>query len=82
MLSQVQKSLICSLVAISACVQRDIPSLFAELVPTMLEGESLGPIINGRSVHFIDLTEKRGGTQIIPQTSVRHILIQTSEIMT
>ena len=62
--------------------ESDIPSLFAELVPTMLEGESLGPIINGRSVHFIDLTEKRGGTQIIPQTSVRHILIQTSEIMT
>jgi peptidyl-prolyl cis-trans isomerase SurA len=62
--------------------ESDIPSLFAELVPTMLEGESLGPIINGRSVHFIYLTEKRGGTQIIPQTSVRHILIQTSEIMT
>jgi peptidyl-prolyl cis-trans isomerase SurA len=62
--------------------ESDIPSLFAELVPTMLEGDSLGPIINGRSVHFIYLAEKRGGTQIIPQTSVRHILIQTSEIMT
>ena len=60
----------------------DIPSLFAELVPTMQEGESHGPIINGRSVHFIYLAEKRGGTQIIPQTSVRHILIQPSEIMT
>ena len=60
----------------------DIPSLFAELVPTMQEGESQGPIINGRSVHFIYLAEKRGGTQIIPQTSVRHILIQPSEIMT
>ena len=60
----------------------DIPSLFAELVPTMQEGESQGPIINGRSVHFIYLAEKRGGIQIIPQTSVRHILIQPSEIMT
>ena len=60
----------------------DIPSLFAELVPTMQEGESQGPIINGRSVHFIYLAEKRGGTHIIPQTSVRHILIQPSEIMT
>ena len=60
----------------------DIQSLFAELVPTMQEGESQGPIINGRSVHFIYLAEKRGGTQIIPQTSVRHILIQPSEIMT
>lgn len=60
----------------------DIPSLFAELAPTMQEGESQGPIINGRSVHFIYLAEKRGGTQIIPQTSVRHILIQPSEITT
>lgn len=62
--------------------ESDIPSLFAELVPTMQEGEGQGPIINGRSVHFIYLAEKRGGTQIIPQTSVRHILIQPSEIMT
>lgn len=48
--------------------ESDIPSLFAELVPTMQEGESQGPIINGRSVHFIYLAENA----VVPRSSHKH----------
>lgn len=62
--------------------ESDLPSLFAPIAPTMEQGSFAGPIENGRSFHFIYLLEKRGGTQIIPQTLVRHILIKPSEILT
>jgi peptidyl-prolyl cis-trans isomerase SurA len=62
--------------------ESELPSLFAPIAPEMNEGESRGPITNGQAFHFIYLLEKRGGTQIIPQTKVRHILIKPSEILT
>jgi peptidyl-prolyl cis-trans isomerase SurA len=48
----------------------------------MREGGYAGPIENGNAFHFIYLLEKRGGTQMIPQTRARHILIKPSEILT
>ena len=62
--------------------ESDLPSLFAPIAPEMSEGETRGPIANGQAFHFIFLVEKRGGTRIIPQSKVRHILIKPSEILT
>ena len=62
--------------------QSELPSLFADTVVNMQEGGYAGPIENGNAFHFIYLLEKRGGTQIIPQTRARHILIKPSEILT
>ena len=62
--------------------QAELPSLFTDIVVNMREGGYAGPIENGNSFHFIYLLEKRGGTQIIPQTRARHILIKPSEILT
>ena len=62
--------------------QAELPSLFTDIVVNMREGGYAGPIENGNSFHFIYLLEKRGGTQMIPQTRARHILIKPSEILT
>jgi len=62
--------------------QAELPSLFTDIVVNMREGGYAGPIENGNAFHFIYLLEKRGGTQIIPQTRARHILIKPSEILT
>ena len=62
--------------------QAELPSLFTDIVVNMREGGYAGPIENGNAFHFIYLLEKRGGTQMIPQTRARHILIKPSEILT
>lgn len=61
-----------------------IPSLFADLVPTMRPGEIQGPIRSPSGFHIIKLIEVRGEEgeeHAISETRVRHILIRTNEVV-
>ena len=59
----------------------ELPSLFADVAPKLASNGISKPIRNASGFHIVKLLEKRGGSSvIIPQTHVRHILIQTNEI--
>lgn len=58
-----------------------LPTLFADLVPSLKVGQVAKPIVAGSGIHLIKLMDKRGGaTQIVEQSRVRHILIRPTEI--
>lgn len=60
----------------------DLPTLFAEIAPTLEEGQTAKPARSQAGFHILKLKAKRGETkQIVKQTKVRHILLKTSEIM-
>lgn len=60
----------------------EIPSLFAEVVPTMQPNEIKGPLKNSSGFHIIKLAEIRGGQpSVVSQIKARHILIKTNEIV-
>ena len=61
-----------------------LPTMFADIAPEMSEGELRGPIQSGSGFHLIKLLEKRGAKAEgqVPQTQVKHVLIQPSEIRT
>lgn len=59
----------------------ELPSIFADVVPSMNPGDVNGPIKSSSGFHIIKLEEKRGGTQVlVDQTAVRHILIKPTEL--
>jgi peptidyl-prolyl cis-trans isomerase SurA len=59
-----------------------LPTLFADIVPTMQVGEIAEPIRSSSGFHIIRLDETEGNEPIIEdQTQARHILIKTNEIM-
>ena len=58
----------------------DIPSMFAEIVPTLERGET-GKVKSGSGFHLIYLEDVRD-EQLVAQTEVRHILIKPSEVLT
>jgi peptidyl-prolyl cis-trans isomerase SurA len=59
-----------------------LPSLFADQVPGMQEGEIVGPIRSPSGFHIIKMLESRGGgTSAATKTHVRHILLKTSEVL-
>jgi peptidyl-prolyl cis-trans isomerase SurA len=60
----------------------ELPSIFSELVPSMLVGEVAGPIQSPGGLHLVQLINKSGGPQMIEQTHARHILVKPSEIRT
>ena len=61
--------------------ESELPSLFAETVVGLKEGEISSPIRSGAGFHILKLREKRGNTvKYEDQTLVRHILVQPSEI--
>lgn len=61
--------------------QGELPSLFADIVPTLKVGKASQPIKSGSGYHIIMIEEKRGGTsKMVKQTRARHILIQANEI--
>lgn len=59
----------------------EIPSMFAEIVPTLKPGET-GKVRSGSGFHLVYVENARGREQLIEQTEVRHILIKPSEVMT
>jgi peptidyl-prolyl cis-trans isomerase SurA len=60
----------------------DLPSLFADLAPTMAKGATSDPIRSESGFHLIYMQDIRGGEQIVAQTKASHILIKPSEILT
>ena len=61
----------------------DLPSIFADITPTLSPGQVARPIRSGSGYHVIILADKRGGEgQLVSQTHARHILIKPSQIRT
>ncbi len=61
-----------------------IPSLFADLVPSMQKGEIRGPIQSPSGFHIIKLLDVKGKEEDVHtavETHVRHILIQLNEVI-
>jgi peptidyl-prolyl cis-trans isomerase SurA len=60
----------------------DIPTLFAESVSKMAQGEVADPIRSPSGFHIIKMLEVKGkDNHIITKTKVRHILIKTNELI-
>ena len=58
-----------------------LPTLFADTVLDMKQGEISQPIRSASGYHLIKVLEVRGGTeQIVQQTKTRHILVKPNEI--
>ncbi len=61
----------------------ELPSLFADVVPSLNKGDISDPIRSASGFHIIKVTNKRGGTsKLVQQTRARHILVKQSEIRT
>lgn len=60
-----------------------IPTLFADAIQEMSDGDVAAPIRSGSGFHIVRLNETRGvtGRSEVEQTKVRHILIQPNEIL-
>jgi peptidyl-prolyl cis-trans isomerase SurA len=61
-----------------------LPTLFAEVVTKLKQGEVSGVLRSPAGFHILKLVDRRGGTiaiQPVPQTWARHILIKTSEVV-
>ena len=61
----------------------EIPTLFADQVPTMKVGDTSGLIRSPSGFHIIHLAEKRHGKKkhIVEQTKARHILIKATDTL-
>ncbi len=59
-----------------------LPTMFSDIAQSLEVGEVYGPIKSGSGFHVIKLIQKRGASAEgqVPQTRVRHVLIQVSEI--
>jgi len=59
-----------------------LPSLFADIVPSLAAGDVSAPFESPAGFHILKLYEQRGGgEQLIDQAKVRHILVKPSEIL-
>ena len=61
-----------------------LPTLFAEVVPTLKPGDVSDLIRSASGFHLVTLLDKRGGAQggrIVKQSQVRHILVRTNELV-
>ena len=60
----------------------ELPTLFADVVPDLEVGQISEPFRSRAGFHILKLIDKRGETkEVITQSNVRHILIQTNEIL-
>lgn len=60
----------------------ELPTLFADVVPGLQEGQVSEPIRSGSGFHLVKLDDQRGGEPIIEQqVNVRHILITPNEVL-
>jgi peptidyl-prolyl cis-trans isomerase SurA len=61
----------------------DVPSLFADYIPEMKNGDISVPIQSPSGFHIIKISDMKSDTEnIIQQTLARHILIKTDELVT
>ena len=58
----------------------DIPSMFADIVPTLTVGE-VTKVQSSSGFHLVYLADAVGGEQLVRQTDVRHILIKPTEVL-
>jgi len=58
----------------------DIPSMFAEVVPTLSIGE-VAKVKSSSGFHLVYLADALGGERLVKQTDVRHILIKPTEVL-
>lgn len=59
-----------------------MPTLFADVVPGMAQGDVSDPIRSPSGFHIIKMLETEGGSQhIVTKSKVRHILIKTNELV-
>ena len=58
----------------------DIPSMFADAVPTMTVGE-VTKVRSSSGFHLVHLADAVGGEQMVRQTDVRHILVKPTEVL-
>jgi len=60
----------------------DLPTLFAEIAPTLEIGDVAPPARSQAGFHILKLKDKRGETkQVVSQVKVRHILIKPNAIL-
>ena len=59
----------------------DIPSMFADTVPTLTVGE-VAKVRSSSGFHLVYLADAVGGEQLVRQTDVRHILVKPTEVLT
>jgi peptidyl-prolyl cis-trans isomerase SurA len=60
-----------------------LPTVFAEVVPSLKIGETSGILKSPNGFHIVKLLEERstGGKTVVDQTRARHILIKVNEIV-
>jgi len=59
-----------------------IPTIFADLVPRMAQGDVSDPIRSPSGFHVIKMLETEGSAHhIVTKTKVRHILVKTNELV-
>ena len=58
----------------------DIPSMFAEVVPTLSIGD-VAKVKSSSGFHLVYLADALGGERLVKQTDVRHILIKPTEVL-
>jgi peptidyl-prolyl cis-trans isomerase SurA len=60
----------------------ELPSIVAELIPTMKAGDTTQPIRTPSGFHIFRLNEVRGGDQqaAVSQIHARHILLRTNDL--
>ena len=58
----------------------DIPSMFADVVPTMSIGE-VAKVRSSSGFHLVYLADAVGGERLVKQTDVRHILVKPTEVL-
>ena len=60
----------------------EVPTLFADIIPTLGKGQVSEPVRSGSGYHILKLMGLRGVEPVIvSQIHTRHILIQTNEIL-
>ncbi|HSB95943.1 MAG TPA: peptidylprolyl isomerase, partial [Spongiibacteraceae bacterium] len=57
-----------------------LPSLLADVVPSLKAGQVADPIASSSGYHLVKLAEVRGKGEVIRQTKARHILLKPSAI--
>ena len=58
----------------------DIPSMFADTVPTLSVGE-VTMVRSSSGFHLVYLADAVGGEQLVSQTDVQHILVKPTEVL-